>query len=369
MFTATAADGSGVKAECRVTVKYREWDFGNGGGEGIGPQTFSLILEMVSGAGTNGSSGGSGFIELLRRIPIIGWIINLLFPQSSESNSGGDGSSTVTGVTVKPKEAFIIVGGTKQLRATVTPSNAIGVIWTSSDESIATVSKSGLVTGVKKGTVTITATSVDKNDTCKVTVKTPYTSTQEKEENKRQKEAVAKIIAKSKYAATDTAWNKGTGIARENNRKDLLTQLLAELQKEMGTSAVTTIQWYKDSDNVGGSGRYSPTAGNRLGNTTRTWAANTIYINVDRFDLHPRILRYVAHELRHCYQYEAVDDPGKHIVTSATIEKWGDKSLNSAGGSYPDVSHMRQPIEWDAYYFTDQIGKDDFVSDYKGNWY
>ena len=53
------------------------------------------------------------------------------------------------------------VNDTAQLTATVVPSNATnkGIVWTSSDNSIATVGASGLVCAHKPGTVTITATS------------------------------------------------------------------------------------------------------------------------------------------------------------------------------------------------------------------
>ena len=64
-----------------------------------------------------------------------------------------------------------------QLRVTAKPSNASGrtVTWSSSDKSIATVSKKGVVKAKKQGTVIITATSFDgsKKATCKVTVPGP----------------------------------------------------------------------------------------------------------------------------------------------------------------------------------------------------
>ena len=61
-----------------------------------------------------------------------------------------------------------------KLTATVSPSNATNkeVTWKSSNKNIATVDKNGNVTGVKKGTVTITATAKNgKKATYKVTVK------------------------------------------------------------------------------------------------------------------------------------------------------------------------------------------------------
>lgn len=79
-----------------------------------------------------------------------------------------------TGVTVKPEQAEIDIGGTVQLSATVAPSNATNktVTWSSSNDTIAAVSSNGLVTGKAPGTVTITAkTSNGKTATATVKVK------------------------------------------------------------------------------------------------------------------------------------------------------------------------------------------------------
>ena len=64
-------------------------------------------------------------------------------------------------VTLSKTTAAIEKGKTLTLTATVTPSGLEdkSVTWTSSNKSVATVSSSGKVTGVKAGTATITATS------------------------------------------------------------------------------------------------------------------------------------------------------------------------------------------------------------------
>src|SRR5699024_10682568 len=80
----------------------------------------------------------------------------------------------VTGVTVSPKTTSIAVGATKQLKETVSPTNATdkSVTWKSSDETIAKVDKNGLVTAVAEGTATVTVTTTDgsKTSVCDVTV-------------------------------------------------------------------------------------------------------------------------------------------------------------------------------------------------------
>lgn len=78
-----------------------------------------------------------------------------------------------TDLTVAPTTANVIIGSTTQLTATVTPSNSTdNVEWTSSDTSVATVDNTGLVTGVKAGTATITAKAGEKEAECTVTVTT-----------------------------------------------------------------------------------------------------------------------------------------------------------------------------------------------------
>ncbi|MDO4356092.1 MAG: Ig-like domain-containing protein, partial [Clostridia bacterium] len=83
---------------------------------------------------------------------------------------------TVKGITVKlnKKSASLDMGATGQLTATLAATSAeySKVTWTSSNPAVATVDANGLVTALKSGTTTITATSVSGNKaTCKVTVK------------------------------------------------------------------------------------------------------------------------------------------------------------------------------------------------------
>ena len=74
-------------------------------------------------------------------------------------------------------KTFTKAGETLQLTATIYPDSATNktVTWKSSDEKVATVDESGLVTAVGNGTADITATTEDGNfkATCQVTVEIP----------------------------------------------------------------------------------------------------------------------------------------------------------------------------------------------------
>ena len=77
-------------------------------------------------------------------------------------------------ITLSSTSMELLIGQTGQLTATILPDNATykGLVWTSSDESVATVDVTGKVTAVSIGTVSIAAHSADgkKSASCEVTV-------------------------------------------------------------------------------------------------------------------------------------------------------------------------------------------------------
>src|SRR5205814_10611845 len=87
----------------------------------------------------------------------------------------------VSSVTVTPASANVPVGQTVQL--TATPKDANGnpltgrmVTWSSSNNSVASVTSSGLVSGGAAGSATITATSEGQSGTASITVTVPVAS-------------------------------------------------------------------------------------------------------------------------------------------------------------------------------------------------
>lgn len=102
--------------------------------------------------------------------------------QIAASTGGKSDASTVTvlapgvaSVTIAPSSPSIVVGGSVQLSATTRDKDGNTltghtVTWASSDDKVATVSSSGLVTGIAQGAVTITATSDGVSGTTRVSV-------------------------------------------------------------------------------------------------------------------------------------------------------------------------------------------------------
>ena len=85
-------------------------------------------------------------------------------------------NAAVTEVKLDESSITLYVYETKTLKATVTAENEEDdktVTWSSSDETVATVSN-GTVTAKKAGTATITATAGEKSATCSVTVNDKY---------------------------------------------------------------------------------------------------------------------------------------------------------------------------------------------------
>jgi uncharacterized protein YjdB len=85
-------------------------------------------------------------------------------------------NAVVTTVSVSPASATLAVGGTATLTATVLDQNGVAltdrtVTWASSDVAIATVSGTGVVTGVAAGgPVSVSATSEGKSGSASITV-------------------------------------------------------------------------------------------------------------------------------------------------------------------------------------------------------
>lgn len=135
-------------------------------------------------ASTDGDIGATFYYTTAKEADIVitfsnaGWVHGVKVTKLDSWNS-------VTGIVVTDPSgntnSTVTLGDTLVLTATVTPENATvkDVIWSSSDETVATVSK-GTVTTLKAGTTTITATAKDGsavNGTYSITVEGSFDAT------------------------------------------------------------------------------------------------------------------------------------------------------------------------------------------------
>ena len=196
VITATANDGSGVIATCKVTLKQRQIT------------SLSLSADELSLERTSTALLTSHIIPDNADRPALIWrssdenVATVNYPGvfSTEGfvtavgvgeavitayTTDGSGITAtckvivtpklVTSVTLDQSELTIERTYTAQLSATIAPEDADNrnVTWTSDNEEVATVDENGLVTAVGVGEANITATAADGSGvtaTCKVTV-------------------------------------------------------------------------------------------------------------------------------------------------------------------------------------------------------
>ncbi len=94
---------------------------------------------------------------------------------SSETTTSSASSSSTQAVTISVSKSSVTleVGGTEAITATVSGSTNTNKVWSSSDESVATVT-AGLITAVKAGTCTITV-AAEADSTVKATISVTVT--------------------------------------------------------------------------------------------------------------------------------------------------------------------------------------------------
>ena len=136
-------------------------------GHAIGARRTCTVSGLA--AGTTYSFQLVAFRGTLNGTAVFGGLSNIATSMTAGS------TAPVASVSIAPHNGWVLVGGTLQLVAI--PKDARGnllggrtVTWTSSAPAVATVSSSGLVTGVTEGMTTITAASEGKSDTTQVSV-------------------------------------------------------------------------------------------------------------------------------------------------------------------------------------------------------
>ena len=194
IITATAADGSGVKATCKITVtnpviKVTKVTLNKTTASVVKGKTLTLTATVTPTNATNknvtwkssntkiATVDGNGKVTA-----VAAGTVTITCTAIADKSKSATCKITVTNPAVKVTKLSmnktsvdLLKGKTVQLKVTVTPSNATNraVTWTSSNKKIATVTSNGLVKAVGTGTVTITAKAKDgsgKKVTCKINV-------------------------------------------------------------------------------------------------------------------------------------------------------------------------------------------------------
>ncbi len=137
----------------------------------------------ISGAIVSWSSDNPGVASVNATGLVTGVLAGSATITAQNGGHSGSGLVTVAATLAKvpptvqiiPSTASVAIGRTVQLTATATDSigdffpNA-SVVWTSANTSVATVSSSGLVTGIAAGTAAVTATTFGVSSTALITV-------------------------------------------------------------------------------------------------------------------------------------------------------------------------------------------------------
>ncbi|MBQ9195689.1 MAG: SH3 domain-containing protein [Clostridia bacterium] len=99
----------------------------------------------------------------LKLLLVLAFALTLMLTLAPSAMATEDTVVPVTSVNVSPSSLTLTVNGSESLIVTVSPGDTTqtGVVFRSSDSSVATVDASGRVTGVKSGSTIIYATSVD----------------------------------------------------------------------------------------------------------------------------------------------------------------------------------------------------------------
>ena len=152
-------------------------------------------------------------------------------------------SILVDKITLNKTATVLYTGRTTTLKATLTPANATNkaVKWSSSNNSIATVTQSGVVKGVRAGVATITARALGGPvlATCKVTVRQ---SVQSISMAKKATVYTGKKVALKVKVSPTNAYNKSVLWKSSNTKVALVSQtgIVTGVRKGIATITATT---------------------------------------------------------------------------------------------------------------------------------
>ena len=171
--TAAATDGSGVTAECEVTVGIAEIQLNKATATIYKSGSEQLIATIfpseASGSTLSWKSSNTSVATVDQTGKVTAKNLGTATITATATDGSGKSASCVVSVvgiskiTLNKSAASVYAGGIEQLEAAITPSDVIinTLKWSSSNTYVATVDQTGKVTAKSIGTATITATATD----------------------------------------------------------------------------------------------------------------------------------------------------------------------------------------------------------------
>ncbi len=153
-----------------------EFDAGKTSGYTISvPNSASSVKISATTVNSNAKVNGTGTVSLKEGSNTVNIVVTAQNgnKRTYTLNIIRSDSIPLTGISLSNSSASLFTGDTKKLTVTYKPTNTTdskSVTWTSSDSSVATVSKDGIITAIGVGTATITAKVSNYTATCKVNV-------------------------------------------------------------------------------------------------------------------------------------------------------------------------------------------------------
>ncbi|MDE6379854.1 MAG: Ig-like domain-containing protein [Muribaculaceae bacterium] len=176
VITATAADGSGVKAECKVTIvktPVEKIELSSSEWSGHVGDSFTLSAKVLPEDASDKTLSWSSSDVAVASVSADGVVSALAIGEAVITVSSSEGVSAscavkvtpilVESISLNPESWSGVEGETFEITVTILPENATdkAVVWSSSDEDVAKVSDAGVVTVLKEGQCVITATAAD----------------------------------------------------------------------------------------------------------------------------------------------------------------------------------------------------------------
>lgn len=144
-------------------------------------------------------------------------------------------------------------------------------------------------------------------------------------------------------------------------RKHIIALMIAELNSLMGlnVSKISLVELSKHN-----SGKYQKEDSSIVINL------NNVDPSKDDTGSHDTVMRTIIHEMRHAYQWAAINNPDQFNVSTETRRQWAYNYNHYVDGNkYGYKAYVEQPIEYDAKRFAGEFEDiKGYTPTYKGTW-